>query len=286
MEIFQNTLIKLVVRQGSDSDRKKVLLTSGEPAYTTDTRRFFVGNGVLSGGDVVGNLYKGDFTGGNPSTVEPAEIGDLAYDTDSRRLYRLKYINTGVLSSWSQVGGVYISGDNYVQISADNKITLTALSSNALSNDLVQAPIILSSGKIALSAKIPFQTVSTNTITVSGGLLAYANSVNVTGTAVNTLSSNLLITSNTLFAKYNGLSGATLAFARGVTVTRLSAGDYRFLYGPLTTSNVIPTIQIVGVDFLPFHPRVIFADLSACNVHILSAYGAKTDANVYFTLTY
>ena len=84
MEIFQNTLIKLVARQGSDSDRKKVLLTSGEPAYTTDTRRFFVGNGVLSGGDVVGNLYQGDFTGGDPSTVEPAEIGDLAYDTDSR----------------------------------------------------------------------------------------------------------------------------------------------------------------------------------------------------------
>ncbi len=286
MEIFQNTLIKLVVRQGSDSDRKKVLLTSGEPAYTTDTKRFFVGDGVLSGGNIVGNLYQGDFTGGDPSTIEPAEIGDFAYDTDSRKLYRLKYINTGILSSWSQVGGVYISGDNYIQISNDNKITLATLSANSLSNDLVQAPIILSSGKIALSANIPFQRVSTNTVTVSGGLLAYANSVNVTGTAVNTLSSNLVITSNTLFAKYNGLSGASLAFARGVTVSRLSAGDYRFLYGPLTTSNVIPTVQMFGVDFLPFQSRVIFADLSSCNVHILSSYGAKTDANVYFSLTY
>lgn len=286
MEIFQNTLIKLVVRQGSDSDRKRVLLTSGEPAYTTDTRRFFVGNGVLSGGDLVGNLYQGDFTGGDPSTIEPAEIGDFAYDTDSRRLYRLKYLNTGFLSSWSQVGGVYISGDNNIQISNDNEITLAALSANSLSNDLVQAPIILSSGRIALSAQIPFQRVSTNTITVSGGLLAYSNSVNVTGTPVNSLSSNLLITSNTLFAKYNGLSGATTTFTRGVTAVRLSAGDYIFRYGPLATYNVVPTVQIVGVDYLPFKPRVIFADLSACNVHILSAYGAKTDANVYFSLIY
>lgn len=286
MEIFQNTLIKLVVRQGSDSDRKRVLLTSGEQAYTTDTRRFFVGNGVLSGGDVVGNLYRGDFTGGDPSTIEPAEIGDLANDTDSRKLYRLKYLNTGFLSSWSEIGGVYISGDSKIAISADNEITLAALSANSLDADVVQAPIIMSAGKIGLSATLPFTTISTNTVTVSGGLLAYANSVNVTGVAVNTLSSNLLITSNQLFAKYNGLSGSSLAFSRGVTVNRLSAGDYVFNYGPLATSNVIPMCDLYGIDFLPFRARVMTANLSATNVHILSSYGAKFDANVYFTLTY
>jgi hypothetical protein len=286
MEIFQNTLIKLVVRQGSDSDRKRVLLTSGEPAYTTDTRRFFVGNGVLSGGDLVGNLYQGDFTGGDPSTVEPAEIGDLAYDTDSRKLYRLKYLNTGFLSSWSQIGGVYISGDSKIVISSDNEVTLAALSANSLDADVVQAPIIMNAGKIGLSATIPFTTVSTNTVTVSGGLLAYANSVNVTGVAVNTLSSNLLITSNQLFAKYNGLSGSSIEYARGVTVNRLSAGDYVFNYGPLSTPNVIPVCNIYGIDFLPFQARVMTANISATNVHILSSYGAKFDANVYFSLTY
>ncbi len=286
MEIFQNTLLKIVARQGSDSDRKQVLLTSGEPAYTTDTKRFFVGDGVLSGGNVVGNLYQGDFTGGDPSTIEPAEIGDLGYDTDSRKLYRLKFLNTGFLSAWSQIGGVYISGDNKIIISNDNEVTLASLSANSLDTDLVKGPIILDTGRIALSSKIPFTTVSTNTVTVSGGLLAYANSVNVTGVAVNTLSSNLLITSNQLFAKYNGLSGNTTAYSRGITVTRLSAGDYLFNYGPLTTSNVIPSCSIYGVDFLPFHARVISSNLSTTNVQILSAYGAKTDANVYFSLTY
>jgi len=312
MEIFQNTLLKIVVRQGADADRKKVLLTAGEPAYTTDTKRFFVGDGVLSGGNVTGNLFKGDFTGGNPLVVEPAEIGDLAYDTDSRRLYRLKNTNTGLLTSWSQIGGVYVSGDNYILVDNDNELRLAPLSSNSVASDLLQLPIILSSGRIGLaalsanyissdavkgpiivdtgritlSAKIPFQTVSTNTVFVSGGLKAYVDGVDVTGTPVNTLSSNLVITSNQLFIKYNGLSGDSVAYTRGVSVNRLSAGDYLFTYGTLSTSNIIPVVQIYGIDFLQSQARVISANLSACNVYVLSSNGFKTDANVYLSITY
>ena len=38
IEILQNTLLKLIVRQGSDSDRKNILLDAGELGYTTDAK--------------------------------------------------------------------------------------------------------------------------------------------------------------------------------------------------------------------------------------------------------
>lgn len=290
MEIFQNTLIKLVVRQGTDSDRKNVVLTSGEIGYTTDTSRTFIGNGILSGGNLVGNLYKGDFVGNTTGSIEPAEFGDLAFNTDSRKLYRLKHVNTGLLSSWSQIGGVYVSNDPNILISSDNEISLEPLSSNSFDNDAVQAPIIIDgNGKIALSSTIPFQIVSTKTILISGGLQAYSDGVNVTGIAVNTLSANLVIDSTQLNAKYNGLNGQVLAYSRGISVSRLSAGDYNFSYGPLPTSNVIPMCQINGTGAFGYEPRVTSADSTICNVQILSSNGidfAKSDADVYLSIIY
>ena len=39
VEILENTLLKLLVRRGTDSDRRNIILTDGELGYTTDTDR-------------------------------------------------------------------------------------------------------------------------------------------------------------------------------------------------------------------------------------------------------
>ena len=59
IEILENTLIKLLVRRGTDADRKNIVLEAGELGYTTDMERLFVGDGTTSGGILVGNKYKG-----------------------------------------------------------------------------------------------------------------------------------------------------------------------------------------------------------------------------------
>lgn len=51
------TIIKLKIRRGTDSQRKSVVLEQGELGYTTDTARVFVGDGTTSGGRPVGSVF-------------------------------------------------------------------------------------------------------------------------------------------------------------------------------------------------------------------------------------
>ena len=49
IEITENTLLKLLIRRGSNTERTNVVLSEGELGYTVDTRRLFVGDGVTTG---------------------------------------------------------------------------------------------------------------------------------------------------------------------------------------------------------------------------------------------
>ena len=44
------TITKLLFRRGNDSDRKQTILASGEPGFTLDTKRLWIGDGVTPGG--------------------------------------------------------------------------------------------------------------------------------------------------------------------------------------------------------------------------------------------
>ena len=50
------TIIKLKIRRGTDSQRKEVILEQGELGYTTDTSRVFVGDGTTAGGRPIGSV--------------------------------------------------------------------------------------------------------------------------------------------------------------------------------------------------------------------------------------
>ena len=284
MEILQNTIIRLISRQGADSDRVNTLLNSGEFGYSADIRRLFIGNGFSNGGDVVGNKFAGRAT--NITTLAPAIVGDFAYDTDHNRLYQLNINDGSTISDWEYIGGVYSSGDGYLNISTSNSITLNPLSANALSDDLVLFPLMMDSGRIGLSANLPFQSVSTKTISISSGLAGYIDGVKVT-TPVNPLSSNLVISSNEIYAIYDGLSTGSLRYSRNITnVNRLSAGDYIFSYGPLDTAYVYPQVNIWGSDYVSCQARTITANNSACYVNVLSSDYTKVDANVILSISY
>lgn len=44
------TITKMLLRRGNDSDRKQTVLASGEPGWTLDTKRLWIGDGVTPGG--------------------------------------------------------------------------------------------------------------------------------------------------------------------------------------------------------------------------------------------
>lgn len=151
IEIFENTLLKLLVRRGSDVDRQNVILSEGELGYTTDTERLYVGDNQNFGGNIVGNLYKGSTT--DITTLTNVVSGDLAYATSNHKLYRFQGGSPTVLANWEEIAGVYSAEDGTIVKSSTNTLkvgTLSAgnFSSNALGNSLE----LDSNNKIALSS--------------------------------------------------------------------------------------------------------------------------------------
>jgi len=45
---------KIYIRRGTDTERQTTILDEGEPGYTTDTKKLYIGDGVTSGGIFVG----------------------------------------------------------------------------------------------------------------------------------------------------------------------------------------------------------------------------------------
>lgn len=70
------TITKILVRRGPEVDRENIIPTMGEPLFTTDTHRFYVGDGDTSGGRPVVDIDTGYFI---YKRVDPndGEIKDL-----------------------------------------------------------------------------------------------------------------------------------------------------------------------------------------------------------------
>ena len=134
ISITNDTILKLLSRQGTNAERLNVLLNSGEFAFTTDTERLFIGNGADNGGVLTGNVFKG--SNPNITTFSPAEIGDLAYNSDTNVLYRLLTNEGSLLSDWEKIGGAGVTSDTTqalggVQI--DNLVRVTSVQWSTLS---------------------------------------------------------------------------------------------------------------------------------------------------------
>ena len=159
VEILENTLLKLLVRRGTDSDRRNIVLTDGELGYTTDTERLFIGNSINKGGVVVGNIYQG--AAANLTTLAPAVTGDYAYETDTNEL---KIITAGTgssLSNWTVVANKITAGDKTLNIDSTSKITVGkssvggGLSADNVAHDALGDSIGLdAANRVALSANV------------------------------------------------------------------------------------------------------------------------------------
>ena len=85
IEILENTLLKLLVRRGSNLDRQQIVLSEGELGYTTDDKRLFVGDASTAGGILAGNKYKG--AAADHTTITNVEPGDYVVNTTEKTLY-------------------------------------------------------------------------------------------------------------------------------------------------------------------------------------------------------
>ncbi len=83
IEITDNTVVRSLIRKGSNSDRESITLASGELGYATDTGRVFIGNGTDQGGTaegdylVVGNKYLGEISSFGNANALPGDLFKL-----------------------------------------------------------------------------------------------------------------------------------------------------------------------------------------------------------------
>jgi len=146
IEILENTLLKLLIRQGDDVDRKNVILSEGELGYTLDGKRLFVGDGTTAGGHITGNIYKGSSV--DHTTITDAVEGDYAHNSTSNILY----IKT--TSSWLSAGRILTAGDGTITIDdTDGSIIVGTLSANNFHADALGNSLeIDTNGRVALSS--------------------------------------------------------------------------------------------------------------------------------------
>jgi hypothetical protein len=82
INVTSDTVIKLIIRRGTDADRQNVIFYSGELGYTLDTKRVFVGDGITQGGNIVGNINFGIIQG-KEIYAGVAYPGDILYQSQT-----------------------------------------------------------------------------------------------------------------------------------------------------------------------------------------------------------
>jgi len=89
IEINNNTIIRLIVRRGTEVDRSLATLQIGELAYTIDSQRLYVGvDGQVGTGVVAGNKFLG-ITNNRLLLTDVAQPGDTLFDTNANCMFAL-----------------------------------------------------------------------------------------------------------------------------------------------------------------------------------------------------
>jgi|TARA_R110000796_G_scaffold87551_5_gene188857 hypothetical protein len=148
IEILENTLLKLIVRQGTNDDRALVTLSEGELGYTTDWHRLYVGDSQTQGGHVVGNLYKGAVTDHTTLTTE-IENGDYVFNTTNNTLF----IKNSTAAGWLSAARILEAADGTITIDdSAGTIAVGTLSAGNFHADALGNSLELVGGRISLSA--------------------------------------------------------------------------------------------------------------------------------------
>ena len=85
------SIIKFLVRRGTDTERQQIVLANGELGATNDnnSHRLFVGDGAKVGGWPVASKLFIMVNFGDPYTGNFVQTGDFVYLTSTTKLYAL-----------------------------------------------------------------------------------------------------------------------------------------------------------------------------------------------------
>lgn len=242
------------IRRGTNADRITVVLESGEVAYTTDTKMFYIGDGTTLGGTLIGPSAAGAVSWG-------AITGTLASQTD---------LNTAL--GTKVTGNTAITGATKTKITYDSK-GLVTVGADATTADIAdstdkryvtdaQQTVITNtsgtnSGNQTL-ANTSDSTSHTATLSATGGSIKLVEGSGITLTTTGTTADGII----TIASTGGGGSGTVTSVAAltlGTSGTDLNSSVANSTTTPVITLNV-PDASATARGVISTSPQTIAGD--------------------------
>lgn len=232
---------KIKLRRGTNTQRKSVILDQGEIVYTTDTKRLYVGNGVLSGGISPASKVHLPVNSVGLLTTLDAETGDIV--VANSKFYQLTGTEPSNINNWSDIS---LKVSNPFQYDANNTLTLglssisaVNLNPNTITNGLKIQNNLLQLDYDTRSFKISGTTLFLNGSSINQNDIASSTFTNgITGGSGNKVGlkvnpSQFYFSGDTLsIYSTTGLSGTnnqTISSNSGVIGVVPNSIDYNFI---------------------------------------------------------
>ena len=238
---MSNNVTKILFRRGPDSQRQTVVLQQGEPGYSLDTKRLFIGDGLTFGGTPASIVNYGIVPTLSGSYVYPigsiktnltssafvklstANVGDIVYDAVTTSLYSISSTTTiGTAPNTTHV----VSLSDFAHYFISTKINTNQFLYDNLSN--------LNVKDAGIGINQLDSTITATSQTLSGG------SGNVLGLKTKSVANNYLVSGPTNSVKItNAVGTGTIA---DITI----GGSNQFLGKTGTPGSALGAVNLIS----------------------------------------
>ena len=156
---------KIKVRRGTNAEINSTRFDQGELVHATDSKRLFVGNGVLSGGNPVSSKVHPPLTNYSSLSTTLAEVGDLV--SVNSIWYQLTASPYSSASNWGDMRTKFSS--EFVHTNSTVNMAVSGLSASKINANTVTNGVNIIDGKIQLNYRTNFFELSSNQLSIKTG---------------------------------------------------------------------------------------------------------------------
>lgn len=235
------------IRRGLDTDRRNVVLASGEIAYSTDTKRTFIGDGSTFGGTVVGNI---NHIGSTPSST--ALKNDIYFDPTTHNTYILSS-NSGAdnLNNYAKITPTF---DPTTLTVVDGKITINKTYLDNPTTGYIGA----NGGTISQPLIVTSPPTESNHVVTKGYVDQISSQVQSISTKFVKLSGDTMTGKLTILSSFECTRSATIGTTLAVANSASINGDldisgnlfknFRPVVKPVTLQSPVSTYELTDED--------------------------------------
>jgi len=157
---------KIKVRRGTNAEINSTRFDQGELVHATDSKRLFIGNGILSGGNPVSSKIHPPLNNYYSLSTTLAEVGDLV--SVNSIWYQLTAAPHSNASNWGNMRTKFSSEFVYDTTSTVN-MAVSGLSASKLNANTITNGIKIAGDKLQLDYKTNFFEISSNQLSIKTG---------------------------------------------------------------------------------------------------------------------